>query len=209
MQDFFEKIIDLLFPKEITVVELEKMPVSEMLRRFTKPTTSENKTSALFSYHDKKVRALVLEIKIRENKILIEKVAELMCQKILESFEEDFQFDAHKISLVPIPSSTNRVHERGYNPAELISQKIVKIRPDIFDYAPILRKIRETKRQTNLPRSERLTNLAGAFETAASNAPSSVIIIDDVSTTGATMAEAKRALAKEKIYIRGTFVIAK
>ncbi|MFZ3020307.1 MAG: hypothetical protein WA051_02205 [Minisyncoccia bacterium] len=207
MRAFFEKIIDILFPKEITVLELEKIPSDELIFRLSKPKQSANTTPALFSYQDKKVKVLIAEIKRHENKILIEKVAEMMCEKILESFEDDLQFGMQKISLVPVPSSVHRVRERGYNPAELIAQKIVKHRPDIFEYAPILKKIRETKRQTNLPRSERLTNLVGAFEATPTNAP--VIIIDDVSTTGATLAEAKRALHERNVFIHHSFVIAK
>ena len=196
-----------MFPKEISVLELEKLPARELLLRLPKPKESTSDTTALFAYQNRHTKVLVDEIKHHENKVLVEKVAGLMCEKILESFEEDLQFGTYKISLVSVPSSAGRVNERGYNPAELIARKIVELRPDIFEFASILRKVRETKRQTNLPRAERLTNLVGAFEATTSNAP--VIIIDDVSTTGATIAEARRALSAKNIFVRGAFVIAK
>ena len=186
---------------------LEKMSVHELLQRLPKPKITANTNTALFAYQDGRTKTLVDEIKHHENKVLMGKVAELICEKILESFEEDLQFGTYKISLVSIPSSAGRANERGYNPAELITKKIIELRSDIFEFAPILKKVRETKRQTNLPRAERLTNLVGAFEAVASNAP--VIIIDDVSTTGATIAEAKRALSEKNIFVRGSFVVAK
>ncbi len=206
MRGIFEKIINLLFPKEVPVIELERMSPEELARRLS-PARPENGITPLFSYKDKRVKTLVLEIKIHENKILAEKVAEIMCEKILESFEEDLQFEEHKIFLVPVPTSHNRANERGYNPAELIARKIVEMRPDIFEYVSLLKKIRETKRQTRLSRAERLTNLVGAFVSVETNAP--VIIIDDVSTTGATILEARRALQEKNIFVRGAYVVAK
>jgi len=210
MGGFFDKIINLIFPKEISVVELENLSPEGLAKLLPPPPSGGGGADALFSYKDRRVKTLVNEIKHHENKILAEKATELMCEKILEIFEDDLQFGTRKFALVPVPSSSNRKNERGYNPAELIAQKIVAARPDIFTFAPILKKIRETKRQINLSRKERLTNLVGVFKAEPFDiSKGSAIVIDDVSTTGATIAEAKRALEKEKIFVQGTCVIAK
>lgn len=208
MGKLFEKIIDALFPKEMSVLELEKMSPIQMANAFRK-VDSQNEIHSLFSYKDRKIKILVSEIKHHQNKILIEKTSELMIEKILEIFEDDLQFGDHKIYLVPIPSSNSRLNERGYNPSELIVRKICESRTDLFSYAPILKKIRETKRQTNLQRSERLTNLVGAFNATEKNNFGSCILIDDVSTTGATISEAIRALQEKNIFTKGAVVIAK
>ncbi len=208
MSYLFEKIIDLLFPKSISVLELEQMNISELLEELT-PAKNTSDVQALFSYKDRKVRALVLEIKAHENEKLAEKISGMMCEKIIEIFEEDIQFGEHKIKLIPIPSSEVRIHERGYNPAELIARKICETRNDLFECAPILKKIKETKRQTNLSRKERLINLEGAFEAIHYRAPGLYVLIDDVYTTGATIQEAKRALEERNIHTKGAIVIAK
>lgn len=208
MRSILEKIIDALFPKEMSVLELEKMSPAQMVSDFKK-ADSKNEIHSLFSYKDKKAKTLVGEIKHHQNKILVEKITELMTEKILGIFEDNLQFGNHKIYLIPIPSSSSRLNERGYNPSELIAQKIYESRSDLFEYAPVLQKIRETKRQTNLQRRDRLTNLVGAFSANTENSFDLSILIDDVSTTGATIFEARRALQEKNIFTKGAVVVAK
>lgn len=192
--------------------ELEKLSASELVRLLP-PGRQENGISPLFLYKDRRVKALVHEIKQNANEVLAGKVAELMAEKVLEFFEDSLVFGEHKIALVPVPTSGKRQGSRGYNPAEMLAQKMAAVRPDIFEYAPILVKIRETERQAKLRRKERLTNLVGAFRAEPFGTPkgsaSPALIIDDVSTTGATITEAKRALTDKNINVHGTSVIAR
>ncbi len=57
---------------------------------------------------------------------------------------------------------------------------------------------RETKPQTRLPRSERLSNVAGAFAVTDEQAiaDTHIFILDDVTTTGATLANAATPLRR-------------
>jgi ComF family protein len=108
-------------------------------------------------------------------------------------------------ALIPIPLAPQRLRQRGYNQSELLARALArKWRiPVVLD---LLIRTRETPTQTALTPGTRLANVAGAF--AVRNAKCEMrnsafrlshfelILVDDVFTTGATLAEAARALAQ-------------
>ncbi len=94
--------------------------------------------------------------------------------------------------LVPIPLHPRRERRRGHNQAALIAAELARttglpLRTD-------LKRIRATVSQTTLPRRERLKNLDGAFHWTSRTAPSTILLVDDVMTTGATLNAAGQAL---------------
>ena len=105
--------------------------------------------------------------------------------------------------LVPIPLAPKRLRERGYNQSEALARALSRLwRIPVVD---VLVRSRETATQTALTPATRLANVAGAFEarnaevrtrnSSAFRVPTSaLILVDDVFTTGATLAEAARAL---------------
>lgn len=208
MAIIFDKIINLIFPKDISVLELEKMTGEEILERLPKAPLDAFGTVALFSYKDRRIKTLINEIKYNQNKILLEKIGVLLAERAMQTFEDTLQFGAHKIHLVPIPTSHSRENTRGYNPPFELAKAIAKNFPESFAVSPILKKIRETKRQALLPRLERLTNLKGAFSVTENAPADQVFIIDDITTTGATILEAKQTLENSKIKVLGAIVIA-
>lgn len=105
--------------------------------------------------------------------------------------------------LVPIPLHKNRMLERGYNQSELLAKAIKKCdQENIFDLAPtILFRNKETPPQARSEkRSERILNLNNAFICKRPELVRGkiIILIDDVTTTGATLASAKKELLKAK-----------
>jgi predicted amidophosphoribosyltransferase len=56
-----------------------------------------------------------------------------------------------------------------------------------------LRKVRDTRTQSSLGRSARRTNVSGAFAASSGVRGLHILIVDDVMTTGATLAECTRA----------------
>jgi len=93
-------------------------------------------------------------------------------------------------ALTFVPSSRASMAERGFNTAHELARALSKVvrLPNVR----LLRKIRETADQASLDRAGRRVNLAGAFVSAP--APSRVILVDDVMTTGATADACARAL---------------
>ena len=101
-------------------------------------------------------------------------------------------------ALIPIPLAAKRLRTRGYNQSEVLARALArKWRiPVLLD---LLVRTRETPTQTTLTPAPRVANVAGAFEVANAQCPMindhwTLIIVDDVFTTGATLAEAARAL---------------
>jgi len=108
--------------------------------------------------------------------------------------------------LIPIPLSARRERRRGYNQSLSLARALGQ-QWQLPVLAQLLVRTRDTATQTALTPAARLANVAGAFQvkneecrmlnpshSALINLHSSLVLVDDVFTTGATLAEAARAL---------------
>lgn len=99
--------------------------------------------------------------------------------------------------VLPMPLAESRLRERGYNQAWELARRIGR-RLDVPADASLLLRLRETPHQLALPVEARVGNVRGAFAVEprrrAELAGRRVALVDDVMTTGATAAEAARAL---------------
>jgi ComF family protein len=101
--------------------------------------------------------------------------------------------------IIPVPLHPNRQAERGYNQSEKIAQGIyegLKISKDPELSTKILVRSRDTPHQLGQGREERLSNLTGAFTVEAIEViqNKTILLVDDVLTTGATLAESAATL---------------
>jgi ComF family protein len=90
-------------------------------------------------------------------------------------------------ALVPVPVHRERLRERGYNQAELIARELARItRVPCID---LLERVRPTTKQHRLDRSARLANLRQAFalRPGVRVLPATVVLVDDIVTTTATL----------------------
>ena len=97
-------------------------------------------------------------------------------------------------AIIPIPISQQRQRERGYNQVALVARPLAQL--NSLEYLPAgLRRARHTRSQVGLNVEERKHNLKDAFLADPQRvAGKQILLMDDVCTTGTTLAEAARAL---------------
>jgi ComF family protein len=101
--------------------------------------------------------------------------------------------------LVPVPLSHSRQFRRGFNQSEVIASSVARVL-----HIPVenflIKRIRNTAPQSGLKRTARQQNIRGCFRVNNSQlAGKHIAIIDDVITTGSTVAEITRVLKKNKV----------
>lgn len=113
-------------------------------------------------------------------------------------------------AVVWVPSSRRAVRARGYDHARRLAVRAARVLA--VPAVPALTVTRRVADQSRLGAEQRALNLAGAFRaspgTAGALAGLRVVVVDDVLTTGATLAEAARALRAEGVHVAGGAVVA-
>ncbi len=97
--------------------------------------------------------------------------------------------------LLPVPLHWLRLSIRAYNQSFLLAE-YVSSRYGIPICQPLLVRTRPTPQQKKLDQKQRSENLKGAFRAAPECRGRSIVLIDDVITTGATLSECARTLKK-------------
>lgn len=151
-----------------------------------------------FDFKDPLVRKAVHAIKYHHRKDLIAPLA-LSLAENLKTIPSLSQF-----VLIPIPMPKLRKLIRGYNHAELLAIELGKLLGISVQTNALIRK-RNPKRQAKIKlRTERLENQKDAFELREDIKSTMIILVDDVTTTGSTLEEAKRViLSKKKAAVYG------
>lgn len=103
-----------------------------------------------------------------------------------------------RLVIVPVPLHRRRHQERGFNQSLYISRALSDMTG--LPVNNLLRRTRYTAPQAQLSAKERTTNIVGAFgRKAVAKWPKSVILVDDVITTGSTMAECASVLRQHGV----------
>ncbi|UCG62539.1 MAG: ComF family protein [Candidatus Zixiibacteriota bacterium] len=115
---------------------------------------------------------------------------------------------AEGLVLVPVPLHPTRENRRGYNQAEILARRLsetlgIPMRTDV------LTRTKKRRPQARLNHRERAVNIRGVYEVAeVLDDSGSVLLVDDVVTSGATVREASRTLQTAGIDVGGVISIA-
>jgi len=180
-------ILDILFPPRPSELLVRGLSQEELLARI-EPRALASSATALLPYREEPVRALILEAKFWNNA----RAQELLGHVLLAHLRA---LDLGSATLVPVPLSKKRLRERGYNQVQLVAEYACASLSNLTLAPELLSRTRHTLPQSTLGGMERRENIAGAFASTGSVDPEhTYIVLDDVITTGATLAAAVSAL---------------
>lgn len=156
---------------------------------------------AYFTYKDE-MQKLIRGLKYHNKKELAADIA-----KILYEIAGAKAFPTENAEIVPVPLHTKRQAKRKYNHMELIANELSALSGCKVN-TELIKRVKYTAPQYNLSSKERRENLKGVFEVfpEACNGKQ-LILLDDISTTGATLEEMVLELQKHNINnIRGLVI---
>lgn len=203
ISDFF---LEIILPKSPELKALEALSPNDFLAKVERCIGTDSPVvEAIFNYRTPLMREAIWQLKYHGNKKIAGLLAEYMYEEMVTLAGDDFENVSGgkiiPIIFLPIPLSTKRRKERGFNQGELLCKEIVKIdTANIFSYLPqCLEKIKDIPSQTSISdRRKRIKNVRGCFQVPEKMKleilGKTVILIDDVTTTGSTLEEGRRAL---------------
>ena len=147
-----------------------------------------NKSVSLFRYQYP-VNLIIQNIKFNSDLVAAKCLGHLLADIILE------KGGVIPECIVPVPMHYSRLRQRGYNPALEIARPVASVLGLPIDIK-ICKRTRRTKPQTELTEKQRKQNVRNAFSIAGKSYYRHIAIVDDVMTTGSTINELARLLAR-------------
>jgi len=192
LKQLLKVVQDILFPPTKRSQRLRRLgqDVTEGVERVN---LDDRKRSAVFAYSDDTVQTVLKAHKYDNDHRARQLMAQVLADHIL-GIAEDKRLFAKHIYITPIPMHHEKA-ARQINHNQKLAKEICDQNSG-FRLADVLQKVRKTKPQTELSRKKRLTNLTEAFRADPSHnlEEKIVFVIDDATTTGATLKEARRAI---------------
>lgn len=198
---FFLSIIDAIMPPKARTQRLKSVLIEDIPLSPSMHELLGVRIATLMDYSEQAVRDLVQALKYDASGKAAHMLASTVSEFLLEEFDSEKRFSTKKILLVPVPLHAARSRDRGFNQIEEVLRRLPLEYRDGTKASlatDILVRTRATKQQTRLPRSERLSNVAGAFVLKSDRDLSGyhIYVFDDVTTTGATLANAATPLRR-------------
>ena len=201
MRKFFEGFLDWIYKKKCYFCksskesvkmcsscyeELEFLPVS--VNRIL-----EGKKVYCAGIYSKNLQKLIRGLKYHNQRDLAYYLAKFMAEyfgKITD--KNDFE-------VVPVPIFSKRERKRKYNHMDLVGEEFCRLTGNTFNKT-LIKRVKDTKPQYKLKKTERIQNLANAFVVNKENfLNKTILLIDDICTTGSTFEEMIKELAKNGI----------
>lgn len=198
-----DELLNIIFPERCIECGKQGSALCAICERTitTRPIALSGTTAALFDYRNPLVKKAIWALKYNRRRAIGIYFGTALYREFFRQLAYGTKKTNEEIAIIPIPAGLRALSTRGYNHAGVIAKTIVnegrREGLHLVFHDDILYKIHETVPQARTRRkSDRRKNVAFVFgakhgETIKGK---TVILIDDVITTGATIAEAKRVL---------------
>lgn len=206
VRKFYDRILNAFFPPRCIACEKEDESFCSSCREKI-PLLGNFDHAGIFSlweYGNMNIRNALLALKYKNKRTIATDIVDSLYDALFEHLTEKSAFDdpltAEAYIVIPIPLSKQRFEKRGYNQSELLAKELCRKNPLSFILeTTVLYKIKDTESQVSVrDREKRLQNIRGSF--AIKNPEKirgkTVLLVDDIITTGATIEEARRVLKK-------------
>lgn len=199
----WEDLLSFIFPEHCVGCDREGGALCAICERTitTKATALSGTTAVLFDYQNPLVKKAIWALKYHRRRMLGRYFGTALYREFFKQLMKGGKHVGEEIVLLPIPGSKKALTTRGYNHAAIIAEAIAKCgqADGMRISAPrnVLYKKREVMQQVKARgKVKRAQNVANAFNIRDGEKlfGKTVILIDDVITTGATMSEARRVV---------------
>lgn len=145
---------------------------------------------SIFPYNQPEIRRLIKAAKYDGARDALEFLAKSFRQKILRLLPDEIDAVAFT------PSTKAKEKERGYNPAAVVAGYLAD---DEISVRALFEKVKDIPSQTGLTKKKRQKNVRGAYRLKKGELPETLIIVDDVITTGATLGALARLAKRRRV----------
>ena len=200
LRAFGRFLLDVLLPVQARERRLRALTTDDLAQKMLpQDAASGREIMFLFNYRDALVRDALLALKFNDNHRMAALFAEALNDFLLEALGDRALFSNDTaVLLIPIPLSAKRLRERGYNQSELVARELAELSGGAFELAPeALYRTRHTAPQSSIgSKAKRAQNVRGAFRVPLPERVSgrAVMVLDDITTSGSTLREARSAL---------------
>ncbi len=173
-----------------TLPKIEKIHLDEIEKSFWGKVEIERATSFMYYHKNSPYNNLIHRLKYKNRPDTGDRLAFLAAKEIAESgFFDDID------AIVPLPLSKRKMRQRGYNQCDYIAKGLSRA-TGIPVIKNAVKRLKSNETQTHKSRDERWQNVEGIF--ALSDATllegKHILLIDDILTTGATLASCAKSI---------------
>lgn len=203
MKNLLNSLIDLIYRKKCYFCRKSKHSIKMCPECYDKLQFSDYRVNRIIDGVDvycagnytKELQKLIRGLKYHRQKDL----AYFQAKFMYEYFSNIDVLKNKEFEIIPVPLHKERIKQRKYNHMELVCEEFSKLSGQVCNY-DLIKRIKNTKPQYKLTRLQRLENLSKAFEVNKEvYMGKTVLILDDICTTGATFEEMIKELKAYEI----------